>query len=177
MPDHPLLRHPAILLLHEAVRREQRLQLLACMGLLCLGLTFCYVFFTYSIFLTILGLFFTVLGIKFTYESLQRRRPEDHPLMQLLRYQPHRIVWVYAMVVERMPFGFRLSQSGALYFKLIDGDELSISLPKRHLKLVSRTLNRLLPHASFGYTKDREQWFLASPELLLRHNEDDRSAG
>jgi hypothetical protein len=52
--------------------------------------------------------------------------------------------------------------------KLRDGDDISVSLSTDDLKAISKYLNDLLPHATFGYTKDREQWFMASPLMLLR---------
>ncbi|MBV6653640.1 MAG: hypothetical protein KI786_07790, partial [Mameliella sp.] len=66
----------------------------------------------------------------------------------------------------------QLLRNGTLYLKLRDGDDVSVSLSADDLKVVSRYLNRLLPHATFGYTKDREQWFMASPLMLLREEED-----
>lgn len=158
--------------LRRAIRRELRLQFLACVVLLFMGLSLTYIFFTSSIVLTIIGLFLTVLGIRYTHQAVENRRPEDHRLFRLLRYQPGHIVWVYSMVTRRMPFGFEFTRNGTLYFKLIDGDEVSVSVPEKDLKLISRTLNRVLPHASFGYTPDREQWFLASPAMLLRGEEE-----
>ncbi|MCR9100062.1 MAG: hypothetical protein NXI25_08935 [bacterium] len=52
--------------------------------------------------------------------------------------------------------------------KLRDGDDISVSLSTDDLKAVSKYLNGLLPHATFGHTKGREQWFMASPLMLLR---------
>ncbi len=173
MSDDRLFRHPGIQLLRQALRREMRLQLITCISLAVLGLVLSVAFFASSIILTIIGLFFMVIGINLTYQAARGHRPDDHPLMEVLRHQPHRVVWVYSVVTQRMPFGLQFSQNGILYFKLIDGDQISVSAPRKHLKLISKTLNRLLPHASFGYTKDREQWFLASPELLLRSKQDE----
>lgn len=96
---------------------------------------------------------------------------EEHELLQTLREHPERIVWVYSVVTQRMPFGFEFSNDGILFFKLMDGNTITIDLPARELKQISESLNRLLPHATFGFTKDREQWYMASPELLRRDNE------
>lgn len=172
MPEDRLFQHPGIQELRKAIRREQRWQLVACLALLVAGLSMCYFFFATHIILTIMGLFLAVLGLRYTVRAFRLLRPEDHPLMRLLRYQPHRIVWVYTVVTQRLPFGLQIQRSGTLYCKLIDGDEVSVSLPGRHLKLVSKTLSRLLPHASFGYSENRQQWYLASPALLLRKEED-----
>jgi hypothetical protein len=67
-----------------------------------------------------------------------------------------------------MPFGLYLWERGTMFFMLQDGDEISVGLPARKLKMVSRFLNKLLPHASFGYTAERQQQFEADPKLLLK---------
>ena len=74
-----------------------------------------------------------------------------------LREHPERIVWVYSMVTERMPFGLNLMRSATLYLVDDRGEAHDFSLPPDRLLLVTKTLNRLLPHAEFGYTEEREQ--------------------
>lgn len=154
--------------LQRAVRRERRLQLAASAALLAFGVALTWFCFTRSAIVTILGLVFTVVGIRFVSHFTRAGRVEDDRLFRQLLDHPEQIVWVYSVVTQRLPFGFRFSQNGVLYLKLIDGDEHSVSLPPADLKLVSHFLNRLLPHATFGYTRDREQWFLADPRMLLR---------
>lgn len=163
-----LHEHPAIQKLQSAMRREQRLKLLASFGLLALGLVFCSLAFEANILLAIFGLVLTVLGIRFVYLLLFSGRTEAGRLMHLLEHQPKQIVWVYSVVTERLPFGLQFSRNSTLYFKLMDRDEITVSLPARDLKPVARALNKFLPHASFGYTEDREQWYLASPAMLLQ---------
>ena len=100
---------------------------------------------------------------------------DKSPLLKILRYQPERIVWVYSVVTQRMPFGFKFSQNGTLYFKMIDGQDYSVSLPSKYLSYVSKSLQKHLPMATFGYTRDREQWYMASPELLIKYNEEPKA--
>jgi len=154
--------------LRRAVRRELRLKLLASLTLLLVGAGLCYYFFGQNVVLTIVGLVGAVIGLRFTYQFVTMWHEDDTPLMRLLKYQPEQIVWVYSVVTQRLPFGFQFSKSGTLYFKLRDGDEHSVGMSANDLKRVSKMLNRLLPHATFGYTQDREQWFMAAPEMLLR---------
>ncbi len=150
------------------MRREWRLKLLASCALLALGLIFCSLAFEANILLAIFGLILSVLGIRFVYLLLFSGRTENVRLMHLLENQPRQIVWVYSVVTERLPFGLQFSSNSTLYFKLMDRDEITVSLPARDLKPVARALNKFLPHASFGYTKDREQWYIASPAMLLQ---------
>jgi hypothetical protein len=168
MSRESLFRHPSMSLLRRAIRREQAQKLLASAALLAFGGTLCYAFFALNIPLTVIGLVCAVLGLRYTAYFLTHRRIEDSPLLRLLKHQPGQIVWVYSLVTEWLPFGLQMGRNATLYFKLLDGDEITLGIPQKDLKLVSHLLNRLLPHASFGYTRDREQWYLASPAMLLQ---------
>ena len=156
-------------LLYLAVRRELQLQFLAAVGLFTFGILLMLRSFYQSPVLTIAGLLMVVLGLRFIYRSLQIWKVENYRLFYLMKNQPRQIVWIYSMVTQRMPFGLQFNNSGTLYFKLIDGDEITVSLSSKHLKLVTKTLSRLLPHASFGYSPDKAQWYKANPEMLLRN--------
>lgn len=145
-----------------------RLQLLAALLLCLLGICLCYFFFQKNAIWTIIGLVLTVLGLRLVFKTTKIWRVEDHPLIRTLMDHPRQVVWVYSLLTERMPFGFQFSKSGTLYIKMMDGTEFSVSLPAQKLKLVSKTLSRLLPHASFGYSVQRQQWFLHDPERLRK---------
>lgn len=168
-PDRErFFRHPAMRVLRRCLWRELMLQLLASAALLTLGLALLIFFFSHNIILTVLGLILSVTGLRLVFQKLVNRRIGNHRLMVLLADHPGQIVWVYSVVTERLPFGFRFTRNGILYFKLADGDEITVTLPAPDLRLVLRHLNRMLPHASFGYSRDRAQWYLASPELLRK---------
>lgn len=168
MKDNPLYQHPGFLILKRALQWEMRLQLLTSLALLLCGLTLCYFFFQNNVPLALIGLIASVYGVKLVYKTAYKQDIEQHPLMRTIYYHPREIVWVYSLLTERMPFGFQFSKSGTLYIKLIDGSEYSVSLRARKLRLVSKTLSRLLPHATFGYSVRKQQWFLESPEKLRR---------
>jgi len=171
-PDQPAIaRHPALQVLRLGLFRDSLLKVIASVALLAVGIVLLLVFFRENVILTVLGLAGVIVGIRLVFAGLRNLRIKNHRLMVLLRDHPAQIVWVYALVTERLPFGFRFARSGILYFKLADGDEITVTLGAGDLRLVSRFLNRLLPHASFGYTRDREQWYLASPELLRKEVE------
>jgi hypothetical protein len=170
MGKDPLYRHPAMRLLERSVNSELRLQVIAAACLFGLGAFLCYIFFSNSVILTIIGLGVAVIGIRQVYLTLRALQLADHEILRLLKDKPHRIVWVYSVVTERAPFGFTFMRQGTMYFKLENGDQLSVMMPSGKLKLVSRFLNRLLPHASFGYSIDREQLYEISPEQLRRNS-------
>jgi hypothetical protein len=73
-----------------------------------------------------------------------------------LREHPEQFVWVYTLVTQRMPFGLDIMQGGVLYLFTEKGEMHDFALPADKLLLVSKTLNRLLPNAEFGYTPERE---------------------
>lgn len=87
---------------------------------------------------------------------LSLRKPVSE-LYHLLLEEPQDVVWVYSMITERLPFGLSFSSSAIVYLIEKDGDEFSVSVPANKVKLVVRTLNRVLPTAEFGYTEEREQ--------------------
>ena len=166
LSDKRLLQHPGIRLLQHAQRREQRMQLVVFSVMLLIGLLCCGRAFRHNALLTICGLTFTVLGITALYHLYQNWN--DGRLMRLLEYQPQQIVWVYSVVVHRMPFGIHFFQYGTLFFKLADGQELSVLLSVRQLKLAGRTAERLLPHATVGYSPERARRYAQNPRSLLR---------
>ncbi|MDX1665751.1 MAG: hypothetical protein R3350_00895 [Saprospiraceae bacterium] len=171
MAEPPILNHPAIRTLRRAVHRERRLKLLASFALLVVSAALVYFFFDSNVVLTIIGLVGTVVGLRLLVKMARSWRSGHSRLLFLILHRPREIVWIYSVATQRMPFGLEFYRSGTMYFKLADGDEITVSLPAEKLKLVSRTLNRLLPHASFGYTRDREQWFMADPRMLLQEDE------
>ncbi|MFN7116629.1 MAG: hypothetical protein ACK4TA_07490 [Saprospiraceae bacterium] len=166
MQHQRLLRHPGVRALQQAVRREQYRQLVAFSLLLISGLMFVGFAFQQNALITIAGIIFTVLGAAALFHLYKHWN--DDRLIHLLRFKPRQVVWVYAIAVQIAPFGIYMFRRGTLFFKLSNGEEMSVSVPTRQLRLISRTLNRLLPHATFGYTREREEQFRKSPMSLLR---------
>ncbi len=115
-----------------------------------------------------LGIVLSFTGFYVFFLYLRKLPPNNNYLIQLLKYDPQKIVWVYSIVTQRMPFGIAFNQSSLLYFKLIDGNEIVLSLSEKKIRAVMKELNAQLPHATFGYTRDREQWYLADPAMLYK---------
>ena len=155
-------------MLRKALIRETRWQLAASIALMLAGLVLLGFFYKSSIIVSLLGLLMCVTAARYIYAFSAIKEAEDHPLIQLISYEPERIVWVYGEQTERLPFGLQFSRSSVLYFKLIDGEEFSVSIPSRYVKLVSKTLNRLLPEASFGFSEQRAIHYAEKPGLLRK---------
>lgn len=163
-----LLQHPGLDVLRKALIRETRWQLVAAFALLFVGSTLVIFFYKTSIIAGLVGLLMSVTASRYIYTFSSIKESNDHPLIQLISHEPERIVWVYGQQTERLPFGLQFSSSSVLYFKLIDGDEFSVSIPGRYVKLVSRTLNRLLPDTTFGFSEKRAGQFSEKPRLLRK---------
>ncbi len=158
----------AMVLLRRAMRQESRWQMMTALLLLLLGAVLSYFFFNQNTLLSILGLVAVLVGARLTHLFFHQLNVDKNKLMHLLHEQPEKIVWVYSVVTERTPFGFQLFKHGLLYFMLLDGDNISVSLPSVQLKIVAEGLNGMLPHATFGYTKEREVTYQKAPERLLK---------
>lgn len=157
-----------MLVLRRAIRRELCIQLLLYGGLLSFGLFVSWRFFDSNALLCFVGLFFSFLGFFYCVRTLQQWSVYRHPVIQFIYEEPKQIVWVYTMVTQRMPYGFVTSNYGLLYLKLLNGEDLCVSLPARRLRLVSHCLHRLLPHATFGYSPNKEQLYRINPEMLVQ---------
>jgi len=160
-------QHLAYQAIHKSLIKEQWLKLGIGLFLTALGLLG--LLWTWGqVILVAVSLILLMIGIYVLSLAVKGWEVEEQELMQTLLHHPQQIVWVYSVVTQRIPFGFEISNSGVLFFKLIDGNEFSVELPHQDLTAISKSLNQVLPHATFGFTKDREQWYLASPELLRK---------
>jgi len=101
------------------------------------------------------------------FQFRQIRDPEQSPILQLLRNEQGRIVWVYPFITEVMPFGISLFKRCYIIIKLDDGEEHSFIIRMKEKKLLLKWMKRLLPHVTFGFSKDREARYGISPESFL----------
>ncbi|NUN99447.1 MAG: hypothetical protein HUU01_02390 [Saprospiraceae bacterium] len=156
--------------LRKAIAREIWLEKTVALALLLAGCGLMWRCYPDQPLLAGLGVLLAVIGVRFGVSAVKIWRAAQHPLLRLLHRQPHRIVWVYSVAKDLMPFGLYVFSRGTFYFQLDDGRSLDLSVPARQLKLISRTLNRLLPDASFGYSAERRQLFAVDPKHLRRGN-------
>ncbi len=160
-------------LLEKILIRERNLKLLAASILLAGGLVFVVLMcFSKTVKLCLVcalaTLVLLVLGFKFLYETLTVWQPHRHPVWLQIKENPKQIVWVYSKDVQTSPYGLEVSGHAVMFFKLLDKNELSISVPRKKARALSESLNPVLPHATFGYTLERAQWYVADPSFLIR---------
>ena len=144
------------------------MELAFAISLVTAGVAVPYICFPKNSYLSVLGLVALIIGIRHLYSIVRMPRTEEERLWYLLEENPQQIVWIYSVTTQMMPFGFHLWDSGTMYFKLLDGDEITVGLPVQKLKMVSKFLNRLLPHASIGFSEERRALFEKDPKSLLK---------
>jgi len=158
-----------MLTIREGIQRDLWLKLAVGLGLLVAGLALVAFFYQKYRLLAVLGLGIGLPGAWFLREYIHRPKVEDDPLWQVLHRRPRHIVWVYTQEEQLMPFGLLLTKRGTLFVMLLDGTELTLALPTRKLRLASKYLQRLLPHAVVGFSQERRQQFETNPALLLKN--------
>ncbi len=95
-------------------------------------------------------------------------KPESSPILQMMHSAPKNIVWIYVVQVNIAPFGIRFKNELTLCLRLMNGDTLQIRFPEKELQPVLNGLAEMLPHATFGFDKAKEQLYRIHPSLLLR---------
>lgn len=153
--ERKILKHPGLKPLWDGLEREWKQQQLTAVGLLVMGITV----LTYGAFerslLWLLSGSLLACGALWWLWRLAAEQPVA-AWYQLFANEPETVAWVYSLVTERLPFGLKFSASATLYLILNDGEELAATLPAKDVKLVTKTLNRVLPQAEFGYSPERE---------------------
>lgn len=157
-----------MLTIREGIQRDLWLKLAVGVVLLVAGLALTTYFYQKYNLLAVLGLGLALPGAWCLREYLRRPKVEDDLLWQTLHRRPRQVVWVFTQEEQLMPVGLLLWERGTLFVMLLDGSELTLALPPRKLKLASHYLQRLLPHAAFGFSQERRQQFERDPSLLVR---------
>lgn len=93
-----------------------------------------------------------------------RARPARDLLFATLRDDPARVVWIYEVHVEHARTGTHLQTE--LYFGLVDGALLEITVARVHTEALRDGLQALCPGAVRGYSDALAQTFRSNPALL-----------
>lgn len=119
-----------------------------------------------KILLSITGMTMLVLGILLLRDTLTTWGILQNRMMRLLNHHPEEIVWVYSVMTQVSPFGVFIKERGFVAICTSEGECHQLSGSFSELRSITKGLTILLPHASHGYTQEREQWFRANPYLL-----------
>lgn len=112
-------------------------------------------------FLFISGLYLLVLAATLLH-------PTKHPIIKHLRHDKYQIVWVYSFININMPFGVEMFRLVTIWLHYRDGSQQYLRIAYAHLPECMAHLETKLPHATFGYSVEKEQLYRANPELLER---------
>ena len=151
-------------LINNTLIQEKKLKALSAICLIFFGSGTIFHCFDDNTLLAMTGLAILLSGI---YYALHLRATPII-LPQLITQRSRKIVWIYSMVIQRMPFGLQFSKPTYVYFKMLDGEEIVISIPEKDLVDLMKTLNAYLPHATFGYSDEKELWYRADPALMYQ---------
>jgi len=153
-----------IQLIINSLNQEKRFKTLSAFCLIFIGSGTLFHCFDDNLLLAMVGFAILVSGIYYAYHLATT----PIVLPQLITQRSREIVWIYSMVIQRMPFGVQFSKQTYVYFKLLDGEEIVISIPEKNLEELMKTLNAYLPHATFGYSDDKELWYSADPAMMYQ---------
>lgn len=162
--------------LEKLLHREykQKVQLMIGLILFCillLSINFIYVPQIEIIRLSEIVVLFTCICIIFLgREVFNNRNMQRHAIYKTLMRNPKDIVWIYTINYEMNSFGIYLYTRSTLVFNTLDRKQFILYGPAEDVKLAKRALANLLPHATFGFSKDLEQLYKASPLLLWNEN-------
>jgi energy-converting hydrogenase Eha subunit C len=166
-----------IQLIAKILRRE-RLQKLLVAGITLLGALFLGIIASRleearaSTLLAVLSIGIFLVGFIFLIQILRHWQAESHPLVQILQHEPKQIVWVYAINIEMMPAGIKFWNEHTFSIHLLNKQEIQLKMHASQISPLRRYLQKLLPHATFGYSHERAQWYTANPMLLYNTPED-----
>jgi hypothetical protein len=152
----PLMHHPAFLDIQRALRKAWLLQQCLWLGLLVVGLLSAVLFTTVAS-----GWGWVLGGISLmAWIFLRWKGPYGRSLViRYVQEKPKDIVWIYGYRLLRAPLGVMLSSQYRIYFQTRDRRRFSLDIPENRYLVVMKWLNRILPHAEFGWDDERfERW-------------------
>ena len=158
------------------LKKEKRIRLVTFSSVMTLGLVLLFFFWGKNSAIVIVALMLSVSGLKFLFDTIRLSTPQYDPLIYTLSFFPEKIVWVYAVKVDNMPFGIQLISSGRLALKLDDGTELSLSIPTEDISKILDLLREKLPNATFGFSPEKKQMYIIDPFLLFDDKNEDKSS-
>lgn len=109
-----------------------------------------------------------IFGLYAVVHAWRMQKLEKNPILQSLKNSPNSIVWIYSYVTINMPFGIRLFKTCNIYVNFRNGSQHYISIDANRYSEITNSLQNDLPHATFGYTVQREQLFRVNPTMLYR---------
>lgn len=115
------------------------------------------------------GVFFLLLGCAFTGYLFRIGPFKSKSVADQLLEDPDAVVWVYHYIVQTMPFGVEVSKMTTVYFYLVDGNFHTLRVKLSRIDELFDQLKHRLPHATFGYSEEKDFLYKTDPRLLIVH--------
>lgn len=166
---------PDIAILNKALKRDKNLKVgvgfclvfVAIIGILAIDGNFpIKTIYTISVILLLVG--FT--GLYFLAQGLLRYDTQRRFLLHILIQSPHEVAWVYYRKIESLPFGVSMLKLTTLFIFFNNREYMAIPMPETEILELMQTLPARLVNTVFGYTKQREQLYDISPDLLRQEH-------
>lgn len=108
------------------------------------------------------------IGLYAMIYAMRSMRPQKIAVLRTLHERPRDIVWSHQYIVQNMPFGVEVFKTCDLYLYTRHGHKDCIRVSSKELAHIQEALERDLPHATFGYTVQREQLYRVNPDMLYK---------
>ena len=114
------------------------------------------------------GGIFILLALVFLLQSFFLFKSGDAEILDILKDEPEKIVWVYPYITQTMPYGVSVANKASLIFKSTDNKSYNIKINKQAVDKLMNLLRQRLSTATFGYSKEKEFLYSANPLLLKK---------
>lgn len=104
------------------------------------------------------------------YEIRKEWKKGQPVIWQTLQEMPQQVVWVYSGANTISFLGLYEVTRTNLCIALDTGKLYTIRVPNHQVRVIIRTLHRIVPHASFGFSSDRQESFRRNPVSLRRNS-------
>lgn len=109
-----------------------------------------------------------IIGLYAIIHAIRIQNPDKNRILHSLKERPQNIVWIYSYITVNMPFGIQLFRTCTMYVNFVDGKQSDLKVDPNRYDEINQLLQDDLPHATFGYTVQREQLYRADPKLLYK---------
>ena len=109
-----------------------------------------------------------IIGLYACIYAFRSLKPSKLLILHTLQEKPKDIVWSHQYILQNMPFGVEVFKVCDIYLYTRHGQKDCIRVKLEKLDEIQQALERDLPHATFGYTVQREQLYRANPDMLYK---------
>ncbi len=160
-------------IIHKALKQNRNGKLIVSVVLILAGLLFIFYMPHFSnrsfYFVRIIGSLSTLSGTALLMLSLIHFDVRKNKLLLLLNKHPEDVVWIYYNKVQMIPFGVKIRDRCTLFFNLRNREKHLINISEDEVQRLVKYLNRKVPRATFGFSREKEQLYLANPDLLINN--------